>query len=46
MYIRQFFSLLSEEINKQIFWGQMPVFHDLDICTFQAKHSTKMLFNT
>lgn len=38
MCIRKFSSLLSEEINKQIFWGQMPIFQDLKICTFQAKH--------
>lgn len=31
-------SFLSEKINKQSFGGQMPIFHNLEICIFQAKH--------
>ena len=48
--IRQPSSFLSEEINKQIFRRQMPIIHDLEICTFQAKHFSLIcwvqLFNT
>lgn len=48
--IRRPSSFVLEKINKQTFQGQMPIIHDLEICTFQAKHFSLIcwvhLFNT